>query len=58
MSSYSLNLIKAMIIRTIAKDAKVIWGVGSNETIITAENWPSFRQAILDAAQWAQDKDR
>lgn len=54
-SPYSLNLIKAMIIRTIAKGAKVIWGVGSNPTILTAETWPAYRQGILDAAQWAQD---
>jgi len=44
----------------IAKGAKVIWGVSSNayndtDYTITAENWPTFRQAILDAAQWAQD---
>ena len=44
----------------IAKGAKVIWGVSSNSYnntsyTITAENWPIFRQAILDAARWAQD---
>jgi len=55
-----LNNSKAMVIRTIAKGAKVIWGVSSNaysnsDYTITAENWPTFRQAILDAAQWAQD---
>jgi hypothetical protein len=46
---------KAAVIKTIAKGAKVIWGVCSGATIITAENWADFRQAILDAAQWAQD---
>lgn len=51
---------KAMVIRTIAKGAKVVWGVTSNpgdnpDYIITAESWSTFRQAILDNAQWAQD---
>ena len=51
---------KTMIIRTIAKGAKVIWGVSSNarnnpDYTITAANWPTYRQAILDNAQWAQD---
>ena len=51
---------KAAVIRTIAKGAKVIWGVSSNaynntDYTIIAKNWSTFRQAILDAAQWAQD---
>ncbi|MBA7616196.1 hypothetical protein ES703_23492 [subsurface metagenome] len=51
---------KAAIIRIIAKGAKIIFGVSSNsynnpDYTITAENWPTFRQAILDNAQWAQD---
>jgi len=46
---------KAIVIRAIAKGAKVIWGVTSDENTITAANWPNFRQAILDNAQWAQD---
>ena len=51
---------KAATIRAIAKGANIIWGVSSNsydnpDYIITAENWSTFRQAILDAAQWAQD---
>ena len=46
---------KAAVIVAITKGAKVIWGVSSNPTVITAENWVNFRQAILDAAQWAQD---
>ena len=55
-----LSYSKTMIIRTIAKGAKVIWGVSSNaynnpDYTITAANWPTFRQAILDNAQWAQD---
>jgi len=51
---------KATLPGIIAKGAKVIWGVSSNDYnnedyTITAKNWPVFRQAILDAAQWAQD---
>ena len=51
---------KATVIRTVAKGAKVIWGISSNalnnvDYTITAENWSTFRQAILDAAQWAED---
>jgi len=51
---------KATLPGIIAKGVKVIWGVSSNaynntNYTITAENWPTFRQAILDAAQWAQD---
>ena len=56
----SLTYSKAHLPGIIAKGAKVIWGVTSNpgddeDYTITAENWPTFRQAILDAAQWAQD---
>ena len=55
-----LNNSKATVINAVAKGAKVIWGVSSNalnnaDYTITAENWPTFRQVILDAAQWAQD---
>jgi hypothetical protein len=37
----------------------VTWGVSSNafnsaDYVITTENWPTFRAAILDAAAWAQ----
>ena len=51
---------KATLPGIIAKGAKVIWGVSSNsgndeDYTITAENWPTFRQAILDNAQWAQN---
>jgi len=51
---------KATLPGIIAKGAKVIWGVSSNkgnntDYIITAENWSTFRQAILDNAQWAQN---
>ena len=49
----SVNDSKAVVIAAKAKGLKFIWGVGAQS--ITAENWPSFRQAILDAAQWAQD---
>jgi thiol-disulfide isomerase/thioredoxin len=44
---------KAAIIRNVGKGAKYIWGVASGVTI-TSTNWPTFRQAILDAATWAQ----
>jgi hypothetical protein len=51
---------KASLQRNIPKGAKYIWGVSSNrydnpDYFITAENWPQFRQAILDAAHWAQN---
>lgn len=51
---------KDAVIRAAAKGVNVVWGVSSynksnpNYTI-TAENWPAFRQAILDNARWAQD---
>ena len=50
---------KAAVKRAVAKGVKVIWGVSSNalnntDYTITAKNWSTFRQAILDAAQWAQ----
>jgi len=50
---------KAILPGIISKGAKVIWGVSSNaynntDYTITAKNWPTFKQAILDAAQWAQ----
>jgi hypothetical protein len=44
---------KAAVIAANAKGLKYIWGVSSSA--ITSSNWPTFRQAILDAAQWAQD---
>ncbi|MCJ7666667.1 MAG: hypothetical protein MUO59_08035 [Actinobacteria bacterium] len=51
---------KEAVKKAVAKGAKVIWGVSSYNTTnpnytITAENWPAFRQAILDNAKWAQD---
>ena len=45
---------KAAVIRAVNKGADVIWGVSSNPTIITSTSWPAFRQAILNAATWAQ----
>ena len=53
---------KVAVKRAIAKGAKVIWGVSSNSFnnlahTITDKNWSKFRQAILDAAQWAQDNE-
>jgi len=52
--SDDVDLSKTAALRAIAKGAEVIWGVDGGSTI-TATNWSSFRQAILDAAQWAQD---
>jgi len=49
-----LALSKAAVIVAVGKGAKVIWGVSSKRTTITSTNWPTFRQAILDNAQWAQ----
>ena len=49
----SVNASKAAVITANSKGLKFIWGVGAQN--ITASNWPTFRQAILDAAQWAQD---
>jgi hypothetical protein len=51
---------KAAVIRAVAKGAKVIWGVSSNngadpDNTITSTTWLDYRAAILDAAQWAQD---
>jgi hypothetical protein len=45
----------ATALRAIAKGANVIWGVCSGGATITSTNWLTFRQAILDAAQWAED---
>jgi hypothetical protein len=50
---------KAAVIRAVAKGARVTWGITSNSYsnpayTISAANWPTFRQAILDAAAWAQ----
>ncbi|MCD4670535.1 MAG: hypothetical protein K8S14_08815, partial [Actinomycetia bacterium] len=55
-----LSQSKEAVIKATARGAKVIWGVSSYDTsnpeyTITAENWPYFRQAILDNAKWAQD---
>jgi hypothetical protein len=48
---------KAAVIRAIAAypTIKIIWGVSSNGTTITDDNWEAFRTAIKEAAQWAQD---
>jgi hypothetical protein len=50
---------KANVPKAIVKGAKVTWGVSSNRFnnpayMITAANWPAYRQGILDAAAWAQ----
>ena len=55
---------KAAAISAITKGANVIWGVSYWDGTphgqpafppITAANWEDYRQAILDAAQWAED---
>jgi hypothetical protein len=51
---------KGSVKRAVAKGVKVVWGVSSYnishpEYTITTENWPAFRQAILDNARWAQE---
>ena len=51
---------KAAVIMAVVKGANVVWGVSSYNTsnpdyTITTENWPAFRQAILDNAKWAQE---
>jgi hypothetical protein len=53
LNTNEVNGSKAAVIAGNAKGLKFIWGVGAQN--ITAKNWPNFRQAILDAAQWAQD---
>ena len=55
-----LSQSKEHVLRAIAAGARVIWGVSSNSFnnsayTITAANWSLFRQAVLNAAQWAQD---
>lgn len=51
----AVEISKAAVVRAVSKGAQVIWGVSSGAGTITSANWPAFRQAILDAAQWAQD---
>ena len=46
---------KSAITLAVSKGAEVIWGVGAAPATLTSTNWPTFRQGILDAAQWAQD---
>ncbi|MCL5072425.1 MAG: hypothetical protein M1308_16270 [Actinobacteria bacterium] len=51
---------KKAVTYAVVRGAKVIWGVSSNkynnpDYAITSSSWASFRQAILDAAKWAQD---
>ena len=54
-STTDVNGSKAAVLVANGKGIKCVWGVSSNPTTITAENWVNFRQAILNAAQWAQD---
>ncbi len=46
---------KPTVINAIGKGAKVIWGLTGDDGVITATNWVTFRQGILDLAQWSQD---
>jgi len=46
---------KAAVISAVAKGAHVIWYVQSGGTTLTAANWSDFSDAVLAAAQWAQD---
>ncbi len=51
---------KAALPGIIAKGAKVVWGISSNSFnstnyTMTAENWPAYRQAVLENALWAQN---
>ena len=45
---------KTRISEAVARGFKVAWGVSSDNTTITSASWPTFRQAIIDAATWAQ----
>jgi len=45
---------KAAVIRNVGKGVNYIWGASFGDTI-TSSNWPTYRTAILNAAQWAQD---
>ena len=43
------------IISAITKGAYIIWGVESGGRTLTSSNWDDYADAVLDAAQWAQD---
>lgn len=51
----SLVISKSGVTAAVTKGAQVIWGVGNGTVILTDANWASFRQGILDNAQWAQN---
>jgi len=46
---------KSAVSIAVSKGAEVIWGVGGKSGTISSANWSSYRQGILDSAQWAQD---
>ena len=46
---------KVAVLKAVAKKVEVIWGYCAGPRTITADNWPDYRQGILDAAQWSQD---
>jgi hypothetical protein len=46
---------KAAVIAGTAMGLRFIWGVSSAGATLTAANWSDFSDAVLAAAQWAQD---
>jgi hypothetical protein len=47
--------LKSAVISAITKGAQVIWGVQSGGVTLTSSNWDDYADAVLDAAQWAED---
>jgi hypothetical protein len=43
------------VISATAKGAHLIWGVQSGAVTLTSSNWTDYADAVLAAAQWAQD---
>jgi hypothetical protein len=43
------------ILSVITKGAHIIWGVESGAVTLTSSNWNDYANAVLAAAQWAQD---
>ena len=50
----AIAISKSAVAIAVAKGANVIWGFAKYPPL-TAANWATHRQAILDNAQWAQD---
>jgi hypothetical protein len=51
----AINNCKSAIATIVSKGGKVIWGVSSNPTTITASNWSTFSSAVQSIAAWCQD---